>query len=144
MTKIIVLAHGNFPSGILSSLELIAGKQEDIVGINFLASMSSDDLQNQLLSALGDSKRILILTDLLGGTPFNIASTLSISEEDREIKVLSGLNLAMLIEAAFSRNNYHELDALTEKVLSSAQLGVSEFSKCLTEDEEQVEFEGGI
>ncbi|MGT2832346.1 PTS sugar transporter subunit IIA [Streptococcus halotolerans] len=144
MTKIIVLAHGNFPSGILSSLELIAGKQEDIIGINFLASMSSDDLRNQLLTALGDSKHVLILTDLLGGTPFNIASTLSISEEDREIKVLSGLNLAMLIEAAFSRNNYQELDSLTEKVLSSAQLGVSEFLKCLTEDEEQVEFEGGI
>ncbi|MDY4761227.1 PTS sugar transporter subunit IIA [Streptococcus thoraltensis] len=144
MTKIIVLAHGNFPSGILSSLELIAGKQENIIGIDFLPSMSSVDLKDRLLSAFGESKRILILTDLLGGTPFNVASTLSVSEEDRDIKVLSGLNLAMLIEAVFARDNIQDLESLTEKVLGSAQLGISEFSKCLKEDDEQVEFEGGI
>lgn len=144
MIKIIVVAHGHFPNGILSSLELIAGKQENIVAIDFLSGMSSDSIRRSLEASLEEVEQALILTDLLGGTPFNVASTLSVKYADKEIKVLSGLNLAMLMEAVFSRDICDNLEDLTEKVISSAQNGIVDFSTCIVDGEEDDQFEGGI
>ncbi len=142
MTKIIVVAHGQFPDGILTSLELIAGQQEDVVAINFTAGKSADQLKEEIQNELSENQDVLILTDLLGGTPFNISSTLSVEHGDKNIKVLSGLNLAMLLEAAFTRIIESNLDSLTDKVIEAAQNGISDFSKCLLENE--ASFEGGI
>ncbi|MGH2275488.1 PTS sugar transporter subunit IIA [Streptococcus uberis] len=144
MIKIIVVAHGQFSNGILSSLELIAGKQENVVAIDFLSGMSSDNIRCSLEASLEEVEQALILTDLLGGTPFNVASTFSVNYADKEIKVLSGLNLAMLMEAVFSRDICDNLEELTEKVISSAQKGIVDFSTCIVGDEEDDQFEGGI
>lgn len=45
------------------------------------------------MEALGTSE-ILVMTDLLGGTPFNVASGIK-TESEKSIKVLAGTNLAM-------------------------------------------------
>ncbi|VTS12694.1 PTS sugar transporter subunit IIA [Streptococcus pseudoporcinus] len=144
MIKIIVVAHGQFSNGILSSLELIAGKQENIVAIDFISGMSSDNIRRSLEVSLEEVEQALILTDLLGGTPFNVASTLSVNYADKEIKVLSGLNLAMLMEAVFSRNFCDKLEDLTEKLITSARNGIVDFSTCIERNEEDDQFEGGI
>ncbi|MFR6164287.1 MAG: hypothetical protein ACLUJR_15825 [Mediterraneibacter gnavus] len=51
------------------------------------------------MEALGTSE-ILVMTDLLGGTPFNVASGIK-TESGKSIKVLAGTNLAMAVEAIF-------------------------------------------
>ncbi|MGT2933092.1 PTS sugar transporter subunit IIA [Streptococcus catagoni] len=142
MLKVIVVAHGKFSEGIISSLELIAGKQEDLVGINFLSDMSTKDIKLALETEIADHKDILILTDLLGGTPFNVSSTLSVEHTDKKIKVLSGLNLAMLIEAIFSRETVIDISQLVEQILEASHQGISDFSNCSLEDDEL--FQGGI
>lgn len=144
MIKIIIVAHGHFPNGILSSLELIAGKQENIAVIDFLAGMSADNVRSSLEASLQGVEQALILTDLLGGTPFNIASTVSVNHDDKKINVLSGLNLAMLMEAVFSREIVDNLEDLTEKVINSAQKGIVDFSSCIECSEDENLFEGGI
>lgn len=101
MLKIIIVAHGHFSDGIMSALELIAGKQEDLIALNFIEGMSSQELETAINSELVAKQEYLILTDLLGGTPFNLATGLMVSHPDKVIRVLSGLNLAMLIEAVF-------------------------------------------
>ncbi|MCK1189317.1 PTS sugar transporter subunit IIA [Streptococcus uberis] len=144
MIKIIIVAHGHFPNGILSSLELIAGKQENIAAIDFLAGMSAGNVRSSLEASLQGVEQALILTDLLGGTPFNIASTVSVHHDDKKINVLSGLNLAMLMEAVFSREIVDNLEDLTEKVITSAQKGIVDFSSCIECSEDENLFEGGI
>lgn len=144
MIKIIIVAHGHFPNGILSSLELIAGKQENIAVIDFLSGMSADNVRSSLEASLQGVEQALILTDLLGGTPFNIASTVSVNHDDKKINVLSGLNLAMLMEAVFSREIVDNLEDLTEKVITSAQKGIVDFSSCIECSEDENLFEGGI
>lgn len=144
MIKIIIVAHGNFPDGILSSLELIAGHQEYVAGINFIAGMSSNDVRVALQREVIDFKEILVLTDLLGGTPFNVSSALSVEYTDKKIKVLSGLNLSMLIEAVLSRTMFEHVDDLVDKVITSSREGIVDFSNCLATQIAEVTFEGGI
>ena len=72
---IIVTGHGNFASGLASSIEVIAGKQDKFEAIDFP----------------------------IGGTPFNQSVILSTHLPNS--KVISGTNVPVLLEALFSRAN---------------------------------------
>ena len=52
MVGIIVSGHGNFASGLLSTLKLIAGEQENVVGIDFIDGQGSDELKNNIKEAI--------------------------------------------------------------------------------------------
>ena len=59
MTGIIVTGHGNYPSGLLSAIELVAGNQEALKAVDFVKGMSTQELEEQLAEAvsLGIIKR---------------------------------------------------------------------------------------
>ena len=85
MIGIIVAGHGNFPTGIMSAVSLIAGNPEHIKAVDFVKGMSSQELKQKLeeqMEALGTSE-ILVMTDLLGGTPFNVASGIKTESEKK-------------------------------------------------------------
>ena len=73
----------------------------------------------KLLSNIQSVDGVLILTDLFGSTPSNIAQAL---KSGINIKMVSGLNLPMLMRVM----NYHDLslDALSKKALSGGKDGV--------------------
>ncbi len=79
---------------------------------------------NQELIGLDQGNGILILTDMFGSTPSNIAC--SVSDRD-DIRVISGLNLPMLIRVLNYPNL--DLDALEIKALSGGQEGVARCHK---------------
>ena len=51
MIGLIVTGHGNFASGLTSSLKLIAGEPKNYVAVDFLESYSVDDLERELTKA---------------------------------------------------------------------------------------------
>ena len=141
MIGIIVAGHGNFPTGIMSAVSLIAGNPEHIKAVDFVKGMSSQELKQKLeeqMEALGTE--ILVMTDLLGGTPFNVASGIK-TESGKSIKVLAGTNLAMAVEAIFSRE-LMGLEELAEIIRQSAKDGVEDFDS-LGNDDEMI-FEDGV
>lgn len=106
MIGIIVSGHGNFASGIMSSLELIAGKQEKVIGIDFTIEDNTESLESKLRTAaneLIDCEGILFLTDIVGGTPFKTCALLTQNIENS--KVIAGTNLGMLLEVSLSRES---------------------------------------
>ena len=78
MTGIIVTGHGTFPEGILSAVSLVAGKPDNTEAVNFEMGQSSEDLKESMAKAMEslEGDEILILADLVGGTPFNTAAAL--------------------------------------------------------------------
>ncbi|HEQ8416843.1 TPA: PTS sugar transporter subunit IIA [Streptococcus pyogenes] len=124
MIAIIVMGHGHFASGIVSSLELIAGPQEKVTAIDFTAEMTAADVQDQLSRALIPEEETLVLCDLLGGTPFKVAATLMESLPNTTCNVLSGLNLAMLIEASFARQTAASFDDLVSGLITCSKEGI--------------------
>jgi PTS system mannose-specific IIA component len=82
-----------------------------------------DDLLNKaetLLEEINDGDGILILTDLLGSTPSNIAHRLN---KDININIITGLNLSMLVRL-FNYPNL-ELSELTKKAYSGGIDGIT-------------------
>lgn len=143
MIGLIVATHGNFASGIISSVNLIAGEQNDLIGVNFVEGQSSEELKQNLEKAISDIScdEILILTDLMGGTPFNISSTISTSTDNKKIKVVSGMNLPMLMEAVFSREQT-DLDSLITVIKESAIDGISDLDTISKAENNVEELEG--
>lgn len=144
MISIIVVGHGHFASGILSSLELIAGKQEKVFPIDFTAGMSAEEIRNKLSEVLNTKEKTLILCDLLGGTPFKVSVTLMEENPKSKINVLAGLNLSMLIETCFARHTENSLDDLVTQVLAISKEGICDWKSLSTrdntisEDEEEI------
>ncbi|HFU3724959.1 MULTISPECIES: PTS sugar transporter subunit IIA [Streptococcus] len=144
MIKVIVVAHGQFASGILTSLKLIAGEVENIEAIDFSEGMSAQELKARIKAAILGEREVLILTDLLGGTPFKVSVELAAEQKEQNVVVLSGLNLAMILEANFSRLT-DDLEQLVSKLITTSKDGIVDSVSLLAEDNHDEElFEDGI
>jgi len=143
--KIVLVGHGHFATGIYSSLQLIAGNQENVEAIDFVEGMSADELKQKILLAISNEEEVLILSDLLGGTPFKVSSTIMVENPTKTMNVLSGLNLAMLMEAVFARMA-HGFDEVADKAVAAAQSGVVNGKELFSTDveAEEEDFESGI
>lgn len=127
MIGLIVTGHGNFGSGITSSIELIAGAQEDYIAVDFDGE-GTEKLENDLKSAidrLPHCEGIIIFSDLAGGSPFKTAVLLTM--DNPKIKVISGTNLPMLCEIALSRMANNDIEKLVSQALEVGKDGVKLF-----------------
>ena len=137
MIGLVVTGHANFGSGMTSSVNLIAGEQEAYQYVDFLPTYSTEDLAaelNKALDALKNCERVIIFTDLMGGTPFNTAAQLG---RDREnVRILAGTNLPMLVEVVMSRKFMDDLDGLVDSLLQTGkeQVAKFEFKQALQEE----------
>jgi len=79
--------------------------------------------QHEGFAAIGhDHRPILVLADLLGGTPFNVAS--AIARRSPRLVCVAGVNLAMVVEAALSVGALD--DALVERLIEVGRSGIVE------------------
>ena len=89
-----------------------------------------------------EGDEVLILADLVGGTPFNTAAALKAERADKKIKVIAGVNMAALVEAVFSRTMYG-LDELAAALLTAGKEGLRDLD-ALDSAKEAPEFEDGL
>ena len=142
MVNIIVTGHGNFATGVLSSMKLIAGEQEGVIGVDFIETDSTSDLEGKIKGAIKIlSDNILILSDLAGGSPFKTGVMLSQSMEGKTIKVISGTNIGMLLEVALSKDVLN-LDELVNLAINAGKDAVSIFEMSVLNSNNDDDFDG--
>lgn len=113
MIGLIVSGHINFASGMASAVKAIAGEQKNMVFIDFVETLSPDELEQQMRAAMDamNCEQMLFLTDLPGGTPCNRA--MAIMMEDKSVEVLAGVNLPMIVNAALEREGVDTKELLS-------------------------------
>lgn len=95
---IIITGHGNFATGLKSSLDLIVGNYDFIEAVDFTEEKSPEYLKKEIIDLIKKSKnKVYIFTDLAGGTPFKVSSELTLDFVN--VEVLCGTNLPMLVES---------------------------------------------
>ncbi len=115
--------HGTLPAALLASTELICGPVADISAVGLEPGESPDHYAEALRTAIGHGNRgVLVLCDLLGGTPFNTAS--AIARRSPRVVCISGVNLVMAVEAALASGELD--DALVERLLEVGRDGITE------------------
>ena len=122
MITVVVVTHGDFGEALLRAAEMIVGPQENVRAVALLPEESPAGFADKLDAALADldGQDILLLIDLLGGTPCNVSSRKVLQSN---VEVITGMNMAMLIEALTSRDDT-PLSELVEKVTEAGQQAV--------------------
>ncbi len=139
MIGIVITGHGKWASGMLNAITLLAGKPEHVIAIDFLQEDSSDDLSDKLKQALKDledCESIAIFTDVLDATPYREA--LEVRQDyigEREIEVITGTNLGMVMQGNISRSYIHDVQAFCDLCMEEGKRHIS----CSKEDEEENE-----
>lgn len=115
---IILISHGMMANETLKSAKMIVGDIKNIFAIGMLHNDGLEGTSAKLDDILTEYKKeteFVILADLKGGTPANIS--LMKMNEYPNLKVVTGLNLAMVIEATISSlNRADELSKYLEKI----------------------------
>lgn len=133
MIGMILCGHGTFPQGLYSAMNLIVGPQKNVNVVNFTEDVSTDDLKKKLseqVLAFTECEHILFLCDLVGGTPYKTAIYLQM--EHKNLRVIGGVNLGMLLEAVFARET-QPIDELVQTCLDSVKSSIQEFHMTVDE-----------
>lgn len=111
MAKIIVVSHGSFAQGLVNSAALIAGECKDAQFFGLELGIDLDEfkltLENAISTALQESP-VLVITDLMYGTPFNMVSQLM---DKYHFHHICGINMPTYLEIVTSYQTT-ELDEL--------------------------------
>ncbi|HEX8364830.1 MAG TPA: PTS sugar transporter subunit IIA [Allosphingosinicella sp.] len=97
MIGLVLVTHGRLAAEFIVAMEHVVGRQERIESICIGPEDDMESRRNDIAEAIGrvdQGKGVIILTDLFGGTPSNLAISLMKTEN---IEVIAGVNLPMLI-----------------------------------------------
>ena len=112
MIGLVLVTHGRLAEQFVTAMEHVVGKQERIASICIEAEDDMEarrgDIANAI-AAVDDGNGVILLTDLFGGTPSNLA--ISLMEAGR-IEVIAGINLPMLIRLGGARKAMKVVDAV--------------------------------
>ena len=112
MMGMVLVTHGKLAEEFRSALEHVVGPQEGVVAVSIGPEDDMEGRRNDIMSAVqavDDGDGVVILTDMFGGTPSNLAISVM---QDRDIEVIAGLNLPMLIKLASVRTRFSLEDAV--------------------------------
>ena len=101
MIATIVVTHHTLAEHLIATAEFIAGPNENLVGVGISQSDDVEVVRKRLVEMIKKyhkaGKKVLILTDMFGGTPSNIS--LALYEPDK-VEIVSGVNLPILLKLA--------------------------------------------
>lgn len=94
----LIVTHGRLATELLNAAEAIVGDVQNIAAVSIGwhddVGMASSMIE-KAIARVNNGSGVLVLTDMFGGTPTNIASTFL---EDGVVEVITGVNLPMLIK----------------------------------------------
>ena len=119
MIGIILVTHGRLALEFVSALEHVVGPQANVrticIGPNDDMEQRRKDILESI-SAVDDGSGVVLLTDMFGGTPSNLAISVM---EQAPVEIIAGVNLPMLIKLASVREEME----LAEAVISAQKAG---------------------
>ena len=113
MIGLILVTHGRLAEEFIHAMEHVVGRQTDIVGVCIGPNDDMERRRKEIADAIrrvDSGAGVIILTDLFGGTPSNLAISLL---QNGRVEVIAGINLPMLIRLAGARKNLRVGEAIT-------------------------------
>ena len=140
MIGLVVTGHGLFAEGMHTSAKMIAGENEHIKYVCFEEGMTLEGLAEKLNAAyaeLSDCDGIVVLSDLPGGSPFKTAVECAFAHPDKQIEVLAGTNLPMIITGSTMLSFDSDPKALADELLFEGKDNVVRFELAVREETEE-------
>ena len=105
MIGLVIVTHCNLATEFKAALEHVVGPQKQLLAIDIMANDDMEKKRHEIEAACKKANSgagVILLTDLFGGTPSNLAISLM---KENEVEVIAGINLPMLVKLASLREN---------------------------------------
>jgi PTS system mannose-specific IIA component len=128
MIGIVIVSHGKLGGALIKSAEMILARKEKIFSVS-VSSVSTEieEMRGSLLKTIDEANTgdgVIVLTDLFGGTPSNLAiSALGI----RDIEIIAGVNLPIVLKLLTLREQTPTL-SLSDVCSQAAEAGKKQIS----------------
>ncbi|WP_118986477.1 PTS galactosamine/N-acetylgalactosamine transporter subunit IIA [Photorhabdus sp. CRCIA-P01] len=125
MLGIVITGHGHFASSLLQAVEQVVGQQPQCCAVDFPEGISSEKLLVLLeaaCTACNSGEGVIILSDLLGGSPFRQAAQLAIANPCYE--VITGTNMQLAVEMMLDREDI-TLETFRDMALECGRRGLT-------------------
>ena len=114
MIGVVIVTHGKLAEAFVTVTEHVVGKQTQILAVGIEPEDDAEIARERILTAIhnvdsGDG--VVILTDMFGGTPSNLA--ISVMKPEK-IEVIAGVNLPMMIKLMSVRGSVPMQDAVIQ------------------------------
>jgi PTS system mannose-specific IIA component len=119
MIGLVLVTHGRLAEELVSVMEHIVGPQGQVAAVCMAPNDDMETKRKEILLRVADvdsGKGVLVLTDMFGGTPSNLAISVT---QDGKVEALAGVNLPMLIKLASARKT----ETLTAAALAAQDAG---------------------
>lgn len=119
--KVIVVSHGSYARGLVDTVQMIAGKQEDLEAFGLEPEESVDTLKEKIRQSIeqaSQEEEILILTDIFYGSPFNTVISLM---PEYDLYHVTGINLPLMMEVIMGRISGKHAEEICKELLKAAQ-----------------------
>lgn len=118
MLGIILVAHNDLAESIKSVAEHVSGPLPDLLCVSVKPNDDIEEKRNEIAQKIqlaDKGKGVVLLTDMFGGTPSNLAISLM---QEGKVEVISGVNVPMLVKLIRMRKK-----SLSEAIDLSAESG---------------------
>ncbi|WP_343560993.1 PTS sugar transporter subunit IIA [Kiloniella sp. b19] len=105
MIGMVLVTHGNLALEMIAALEHVVGPQDAVASICIEPDDDMEQRRADIIESVQNvdhSKGVIILTDMFGGTPSNLAISIM---DKANVEVIAGVNLPMLIKLAAIRES---------------------------------------
>lgn len=124
MVGALVVSHGHFAQEILAAAEMIVGEISHIQAVSLGWHDDVNDARSEIERRIADVDKgdgVVILTDMFGGTPSNIAFSFHVPGK---VDVVTGANLPMIIKIA-SQKEGETLQTLARSVCEQGRSSIT-------------------
>jgi PTS system mannose-specific IIA component len=126
----VIVSHGQVANELLAAAEAVVGDLNHIVAVSIGwhddVEMAKAEIE-RAISQVSDGNGVLVLTDMFGGTPTNIAAMFL---KENEVEIVTGVNLPMVIKLA-SGNKETTLHELAQEVEAQGKEAIHRTSTLL-------------
>lgn len=130
MIGIVIVSHGQLAREFRAALEHVVGPQKQLATVAIGPDECGEPCRKTILEAVhgvDDGSGVVILTDMFGGTPSNLAISVM---DDRRIEVIAGVNLPMLVKLASIRDEL-DIQAAVDRAKEAGRKYISVASQVL-------------
>ena len=112
MIGMVLVTHGNLAIALREAMEHVVGKQSALATVCIESDAEFEGQRAEIANRVAEVNSgdgVIVLTDMFGGTPSNLAMSLL---SDSNLEVIGGVNLPMLVKLAKIRGTYGLAEAV--------------------------------
>jgi mannose PTS system EIIA component len=130
MVGVVVATHGALADELVRTAQGVCGELPQVRSVSVSAAVNIDEARTALaeaIKAVDDGAGVLVLTDMFGGSPANLALTFL----DENLEVVTGVNLPMLVKLSTCRDGATNLHEMAQMLTAYGQKNITLASELL-------------